>query len=211
VLEKSPSFSRYAQQRVKDWFTQYVQWMTASRHGIDERNAQNNHGTSWVLQVAEFASYTGNTELLSFCRDRFTGVIIPNQIAPNGSFPRELARTKPYGYCLFNLDVMTTACQVLSTPRHNLWNFALPDGRGVRKAVEYMFPYIADKKTWPLLPDVQYFEQWPVRQPSLLFAGLAYSRPDYLELWRKLNPDPTVEEAIRNFPIRQPVLWMSRT
>ena len=211
VLEKSPSFSQDAQQGVKDWFAQYVQWMTASHNGIDERNAQNNHGTCWVLQVAEFASYTGNTELLSFCRDRFTRVLIPNQIAPNGSFPRELARTKPYGYSLFNLDVMTTACRVLSTPQHNLWNFALPDGRGVRKAVEYMFPYIANKKTWPLPPDVQYFDQWPVRQPSLLFAGLAYSHPDYLELWRKLNPDPTVEEAVRNFPIRQPVLWMSRT
>jgi len=55
---------------------------------------------------------------------------------------------------------------------------------------------------------VQYFDQWPVRQPSLLFAGLGLSRMDYLELWRRLNPDPTVAEVIRNFPIRQPVLWL---
>lgn len=210
VLEKSPSFPEGAQHSIKAWFTQYVHWMTTSPNGIQERNAKNNHGTCWVLQVAEFSSYTGNTDLVDFCRDRFTDVILPNQIAPNGSFPLELARTKPYGYCLFNLDVMTTACQVLSTPEHNLWNFALPDGRAVRKAVEYMFPYIAYKKTWPLPPDVQYFDQWPVRHPSLLFAGLVYSQPQYLELWRKLNPDPTVEEAIRNFPIRQPVLWVSK-
>ena len=210
VLEKSPSFPEDAQQSVKAWFTQYVRWMTTSPNGIQERNAKNNHGTCWVLQVAEFASYTGNADWVNFCRDRFTSVILPNQIAPNGSFPLELARTKPYGYCLFNLDVMTTACQVLSTPEHNLWNFALADGRGVRKAVEYMFPYIAHKETWPRPPDVQSFDQWPVRHPSLLFAGLAYSQPQYLELWRKLNPDPTVEEAIRNFPIRQPVLWVSQ-
>jgi len=57
---------------------------------------------------------------------------------------------------------------------------------------------------------VQYFDQWPVRQPSLLFAGLAFSRTDYLKLWRRLNPDPTVAEVIRNFPIRQPVLWLVR-
>jgi hypothetical protein len=29
-------------------------------------------------------------------------------------------------------------------------------------------------------------------------------------LWKKLNPDPTVEEVVRNYFIRQPVLW-SRT
>ena len=33
----------------------------------------------------------------------------------------------------------------------------------------------------------------PVRQVSLLFAGLAYDQPKYIDLWRKLNPDPPVE------------------
>jgi hypothetical protein len=28
-------------------------------------------------------------------------------------------------------------------------------------------------------------------------------------LWAKLNPDPQVEEVIRNYPIRQPVLWVA--
>jgi len=62
---------------------------------------------------------------------------------------------------------------------------------------------------WPHPADVQYFDQFPVRQPSLLFAGLAYSEPRYLALWGKLNPDSEVEEVIRNYPIRQPVLWVA--
>ncbi len=76
------------------------------------------------------------------------------------------------------------------------------------KAMAFMFPFIADKQKWPFPPDVMYFDQWPVRHPSLLFAGLTLSRPEYLELWRTLKPDPTVEEAIRNYAIRQPVLWV---
>ncbi len=78
-----------------------------------------------------------------------------------------------------------------------------------RKAVEFMFPYIADKSRWPHKPDVQYHENWPVRHPSLLFAGYALARPDYLALWSRLDPDPTVDEVIRNFVVRQPWLWMS--
>ena len=55
----------------------------------------------------------------------------------------------------------------------------------------------------------EYFDDLPVRQPSLLFGGLAYNNNAWIDLWKTLNPDPTVPEIIRNFPIRQPVLWVS--
>jgi hypothetical protein len=207
VLEGSRSLANDVRDDVKAWFAAYLNWMTTSSHGIEEREAKNNHATCWVLQVAEFSRYTGNADLASFCRERFTATLVPSQIAPNGSFPLELARTKPYAYSLFNLDALTAVCQIVSTHAENLWAFESPDGRGIKKAVEFMFPFIADKRRWPLAPDVQYFDQWPVRQPSLLFAGLAFSRADYIKLWLRLKADPGTEEGIRNFPIRQPALW----
>jgi len=209
VLAESRSLTADDQAGLKKWFSDYLTWMTTSQHGIDERNAKNNHGTCWVMQVAEFARSTGNQELLSFCSDRFKTVLVPNQIAADGSFPEELRRTKPYSYCIFNLDAMATTCQILSTPKDNLWKFSLPDGRGIASAMAFMFPFIADKKKWTRPPDVQYFDDFPVRQPSLVFAGLALSRPEYLDVWRKLDPDPSVEEVIRNYPIRQPALWLA--
>ena len=53
-----------------------------------------------------------------------------------------------------------------------------------------------------------YDDQWPMRQASLLFAGLAYGEPSYLELWKTLPADSTVDEVVRNFFVRQPVLWV---
>jgi len=53
-----------------------------------------------------------------------------------------------------------------------------------------------------------YFDQWPMRQSSLLFAGIALKRPEYIETWKKLPADSNVEEVVRNFFIRQPVLWL---
>jgi hypothetical protein len=97
---------------------------------------------------------------------------------------------------------------VLSTPGENLWNFKLPDGRSIGTAMEFLFPYLADKSKWPRAPDVQAWEAWPARQPSLLFAGLALDQPKYLELWRKLPADPTDQEVRRNIAITQPVLWL---
>ena len=208
VLEKSPALAKAEAAGVKKWFEEYLAWMTTHPYGKDERDAKNNHGTCWVMQVAEFARLTGNRELTAYSSDRFKTVLAPNQIAPDGSFPQELRRTKPYGYSLFNLDAMSAVCQILSTPQDNLWTFELPDGRGMRRAVAYMVPYVRDKKRWPLAPDVMYDREWPMRHPSLLFAGLALGEPEYVDLWKTLKPDSQVEEVIRNFFIRQPVLWV---
>lgn len=160
------------------------------------------------MQVSGFARLTGNQEQLDWCRNRLKTVLIPDQMAQDGSFPLELKRAKPYSYSIFNLDAMATVCQILSTKQENLWQFELPDGRGLRKAVAFLYPYIKDKKSWPYPKDVMYFDDFPVRQPSLVFAGVAYHNDDCLKLWRTLNPDPTVEEVIRNMPIRQPALWL---
>ncbi len=209
VLATSRALTAGEIKGVKQWFADYLHWMTTSKNGIEEREAKNNHGTCWVMQVAQFARLTGNRELLAYCRDRFKTVLVPNQFAADGSFPQELRRTKPYGYSLFNLDAMAMVCQILSTPADNLWTFQMPDGRGMRRAMEYMYPYIKDKKSWPLAKDVMYDQEWPMRQSSLLFAGLALNRADYVELWKNLPADSKVEEVIRNFFIRQPVLWVN--
>jgi hypothetical protein len=186
---------------IAPWFAEYTTWMNTHEYGKAERDAKNNHGTCWVMQVAAFARLTGDQEMLEYCRTRFKTVLLPNQLAKDGSFPQELRRTKPYGYSLFNLEAMGVIAQLLSTPSDHLWN-------DLRKAVDYMVPYIRDKKKWPLPPDVMYFDQWPMRQSVLLFAGLAFDDARYIDLWKTLPADSKVEETIRNFFIRQPVLWV---
>jgi hypothetical protein len=208
LLLNSDVFSLEEHLTLRGWFADYLKWMTTSKNGKDERDAKNNHGSCWVMQVAEFAHLTGNRELMDYCRNSFRTKLVPDQVAPNGSLPLELARTKPYSYALFDMDILSTIAQILTTPTDNLFTFELPDGRGLRKVVAYMEPFIKDKQIWPYPYDVEYFSDLPVRQPSLLFAGLALDQPSWLALWKTLNPDPKVGEIIRNYPIRQPVLWV---
>jgi hypothetical protein len=208
ALEGAPGLSGGERSGVVRWFGDYLRWMTTDPNGVEEREAKNNHGTCWVMQVAAFARLTADEPTLAYCRDRFRTVLVPGQVALDGSFPLETARTKPYGYSLFNLDAMATAAWLLSTPADDLWAFELPDGRGLRRAVAFMAPFIRDRSRWPFPPDVMYDDQWPMRQASLLFAGLAYGEAGYLDLWRTLPADSSVEEVVRNFFVRQPVLWV---
>lgn len=200
---------------VREWFSEYLLWMRASTPGQAEEDAKNNHGTCWTVQVAAFGHYIGNENAMLLSRERFRNHLLPVQMAPDGSFPLELKRARPYNYSLFNLDMLAMVCVLASgignAPNgatNNLWQFALADGSTYKKAVDFMFPFIADKSKWPYPRDVEDFDDLPNRQPSLLFAGLAYREPKYIELWKKLPADPKTPETIRNFPIRQPVLWL---
>ena len=208
ILEQAGLLKGADLDATKKWFADYVLWMTTSPNGLDEMKAANNHGTCWVMQVAEFASFTGDEKQLEACRQRFKEVLLPRQMSDDGSFPQELRRTKPYGYSLFNADAMATICHILSTPEENLWQYTNDNGKTLHAAAEYLYPYVEDKSKWPLKPDVMFWEFWPVRSPILLFSGLAYHEPKYLELWKKLEGNPTNDEVIRNLPIRQPVLWI---
>ena len=208
VMQRSPAFTPELVAGLKKWFSDLSDWMITSKNGREEAAAKNNHSVAYWLQIAVFASFTGDEKLLAECRRQFKEVFVPMQMAPDGSFPFELKRTKPYGYSIFQLDNMTTLCQVLSTPEDDLWKFTLPDGRGIRKAITYLYPFLADKSKWPLKPDVMAWDGWPARQINLLFGGLAYGEQKYLGLWQKLPADPTDSEVQRNIAITQPLLWL---
>jgi hypothetical protein len=208
AMEKSPAFAPEILTGLKQWFRELGDWMMSSKNGQDEAKTTNNHAVAFFLQLAVYAQFSGDVAKVEECRRQFKEVFVAKQMAPDGSFPRELARTKPYAYSIFQLDNMATLCQVLSTSEDNLWKYELPDGRGIRKAMEFLFPYLADKSSWPHKPDVQAWEGWPARQPALLFAGLALSEPRYVDLWKKLPPDPKDAEVQRNIAITQPVLWV---
>ena len=209
VLVMEKALSGAVLSGTKQWFGVYLNWLMSHPYGKDEMNAQNNHGTCFIMQVAAFAKLTGNEKLMVFCRDRYKTVLLPNQMALDGSFPRELSRTKPYGYSIFNLDAMTTLCQILSTPSDDLWKYETADGKSIQKGIAYLYPFIKDKSKWPLKPDVMHWENWPVAQPFLLLGASEFKQKDWLQTWQMLDHDPHVEEVIRNLPVRNPLIWIN--
>lgn len=182
--------------------------MKTSDKGKTERAALNNHATCWALQAAEFARLVGDSETRDDVRRQYIEVLLPRQMGGDGSFPKELTRTKPYSYSIFNFDVMTMLCESLKGTGPDLLQFALPDGRGICKGAAFLYPCLKDKNAWPYRKDVEHFDALPVRSPGLLFAGLACNRQEYLNLWKTMNPDPADAEVIRNYPVRQPLLWV---
>jgi hypothetical protein len=208
AIEVSKSLSSADLTAIKLWFSSYLNWLTTHEYGIAERDNGNNHSVCWTMQVAAFADLTNDNVTMDFCRNFYKTTLLPNQMAKDGSFPLELKRTKPYGYSLFNLDAMASICQILSTKEDNLFTYTTKDGQNLALGLQFMFPYIAEKSSWRYQKDVMYWEEWPVRQSSLLFGGIALHNKNYTNLWKSLNADFTNPEVIRNMPVRYPILWV---
>lgn len=208
ILEMNDAIDRETLSKTKSWFAAFNQWLTKHPYGHDEMIHPNNHGTCWNMQVGLYARFTGNDSIFLFCQNRFMYDLLPRQMAPDGSFPLELERTKPYGYSLFNLDAMLMNCLILSDDKTNLWDYTTSDGKNIKKGLEYMAPYIENKGLWPLAPDVMYWNNWPIAQPALIFGSIQYNNPLWYKLWKSNRHFLETEEVLRNVPIRNPLIWM---
>ena len=208
ILEKSDHVSKRDIEQIKEWFNQFITWLTTHQYGIDEMNEKNNHGTWCHAQLATYARLVGNEQVLQLCLDRYKEVLLPHQMAADGSFPLELERTKPYSYSLFNLDATAFLAWILSDKSFDVWNFSLNDGRGLKKGLEFIYPYLIDKNTWPYGKDVSNWEEQPNARQFMLFAALAGDNFKWFELWKSLGEKNNNDESRLSQALKNPLLWI---
>lgn len=203
ILQESPYLSENDALPIKKWFSQFLEWLNTHPYGKDEMNAKNNHGTWWHAQVAAYATLTGDTASLNKCRRFYVDELLNKQMAIDGSFPLETARTKPFSYSLFNLDGAATLAMII-----NSWDFELTDGRSIQKALEFIKPYLVDKSKWPFAKDVLYWDEQPGRRQFMSMAGTHHNNFDWLSIWKNASADFPSEESKRNMPVKNPMLWL---
>lgn len=208
ILQEMNAISTTDYVAIQEWFRSFSNWLNTHQYGIDEMNAKNNHGTWWHAQVAAYARFTGNKALLEKCRTHFREILLPTQMASDGSFPLELERTKPYSYSLFNLDGMATLAIMLTDKRHNEWQYTLPDGRNLDKGVRFMKPYVVDKSKWPYKKDIAYWDDQPGRRPFMFFAAMMIPKSDWISIWKENEERLKTDESQRNMPLKNPILWI---
>ena len=208
VLERKGLIDPRSMAGYRTWVEAFLTWLTTHPYGHDERVHPNNHGTCWNMQVGLYAVFVENDSILNVCRQNFTQSLLPNQMAADGSFPLELERTKPYGYALFNLDAMAMNCLILSDQENDLWAYTTEEGKSMQRGLDYMQPYVIDKSSWPLPPDVMYWEEWPVAHPAFLFGAIRFEEARYFSAWEPYAHFPQVFEVKRNLPVRNPLIWL---
>ncbi len=208
LLAGSKAWTDADQRSMQDWFDQYLKWMLESKNGRAEGDAKNNHGSHYDVQVVSFALFVGKRELASNIVWTARTKRIDLQIQADGSEPLELARTKSWGYSIFNLGALMSLASLGDELGVDLWNYRNPKGAGIRTALDYLLPYAVDGKQWPhqQIHGFQGDALYPwIRRASLKYKDAALrkalthlppvdpaSRVNLLS--PKLNPGDLVEE-----------------
>jgi len=199
LLAGSPAWTKTDQYGLETWFRQYLQWLLTSPLGQKEAVSTNNHAVWYDVQTTAFALFTGQDEVArKILREAGSRRIAP-QIEPDGSMPLELRRTRSFDYSIFNVEAFFDLAAEGQYAGVDLWNFRTPDGRAIRKALDFMLPYTVGGQTW----QHQQIKKYDVDTmfPLLRRAAIAYHEPKYEELIGKLPPkDFAAERTNLLFP-----------
>ena len=149
LLDGSKSWTSENKQALQNWFADYVNWLQTSVIGTEEGNTTNNHASWYDVQVARFALFADQPEIAREVLQKAAERRIATQIEPDGTQPRELARTKSWSYSTMNLSALFELAQLAETQGIDLWNYKTNDGRSLKAALDYLAPYADPKNKWP--------------------------------------------------------------
>jgi hypothetical protein len=161
---------------LKRWFGALLEWLLTSQRGKAEFATPNNHGVAYCVQVTAYARLLQNQTALNVCKRAYKTRFLM-EMDLDGSFPMELARTRPYHYSFYQLDLLGVVAILLGT-----WNLRV-GGRSMTNAVAHHAPYL-NTSLWPLPPDIGGVH--PVRSFSVLYEGLLTGRLDFVEQYAEL-------------------------
>jgi hypothetical protein len=203
-LEKSAAWTKADRDGMKSWLAQYCEWLQTSKNGKEEAEAKNNHGTWYDVQVTALALFTDQNDLARRIVEQAKSKRIAAQIQPDGKMPEELARTNSLSYSTMNARAFCNLADLAAKAGVDLWNYQTKDGRGIRKAIDFLAPYAEPGKEWT-------FEQIGTVKLSnrmdiavlLRRATLTYKDPRYEAMLAKLPAD----EVQAN---RMQILWPSK-
>ncbi len=148
LIGGSKSWKKEDQSGLEAWFAKYLEWLTTSKNGLDEAAAKNNHGMFYDVQVVSFALFIGKTDFAKQQFELVTKKRIEKQIEADGRMPLELERTKSWNYSNFNLDALLRLAEISENVGVDLWSFQEKDGSGIRKAIEFLYPFLNPENKW---------------------------------------------------------------
>jgi hypothetical protein len=148
LLGGSKSWTEKDEQEMKEWFLGYLRWLQESPLANDEAKADNNHGVWFDVQFTSIALFVGRNDLAQSVLEKAKSRRIAIQIEPDGRMPAELARTKGLGYTTFNIEAFMGLATIAHNVGIDLWNYQTPDGRSIRKAIDWARPYMVGEAKW---------------------------------------------------------------
>jgi hypothetical protein len=176
-LQGSKNWSDNDMAGLQKWFHAFLEWMLTHPYGIDEARHGNNHSNAYDVQVVTYAFFVGQPDLARRILEGVGDRRIAVQIETDGQQPKELARTKAFGYATMNLALLLELAEIGRQWGIDLINYESVDGRSLKRAFDWLLPYWKGEQEWTL-PQIQPMS-WSGAFECMRLAAYHYLNMDF--------------------------------
>lgn len=156
LIRNSASFSAKDLSGMQQWFKDFLHWMQTSKVGLDEMDAENNHGAWYDAQRLSMALFTDDIPLAKSIVEN-AQKRLDMQMNDAGEFPKELVRTISLHYSTFVMEAFFNIAIMSEKTGIDFWHYQSPSGKSLEKAFVALKPYLAQEATWNR-PQIKPFE-----------------------------------------------------
>lgn len=178
LLNGSKHWNKEDRAALEIWIADFLDWWMNSEYGVEEVQMRQNHGTMFDVRVVRLTLALGQKDL---AREKLESVKenrIARQIEPDGAQPMELRRTKSFNYSEMNLTGLSELATLGEWVGVDLWSYETADGRSIRRALEFLRPYVEEvPEGWP--PPLWHYQQIVPFQPEILAPALRMASVGY--------------------------------
>ncbi len=147
MLKEAPTMTTETYAALVDWFRQFHTWLNTSSIGKKEFESPNNHGLACYVQAIKYAIFIGDMEAAKAYMPRAEKLICES-VAPDGSLPRELVRTKSFGYSTFATGMITQLVLLGQMLDYDLMAPKRESAAAIRRAVLFLCGFIDHPEAW---------------------------------------------------------------
>jgi len=157
LIWDSPKWNNYpgVKDKFKTWISDLIQSARTCTKFASTTGTVNNLGNWRLLFIASASALIDDTTNLQYAFDTFKR-LIPLQIDAQGKIKNELDRPTSLSYSLYAINAMIQTAEIARHRGVDLYNYKLPDGRGLEKALDTHAQYAANPSSWPHRQDRAY-------------------------------------------------------
>ena len=180
LIRGSTGWSEEDHSRLQDWFREFLHWILHSNHGKDEASCFNNHGSWYCVQAAAYAIFCEEFDIARDILIKDVPKRIQLQFDEEGKLYEELNRAHSFGYVSYGMASFFNLANMAKSLDIDLWNYETEHGKPLKKAIDWMIPFLDGSKKWPypLIDELNYVSFVPL----LHMAADGYNDNSYTDV-----------------------------
>lgn len=149
LLETGAFWNKRDTGKVKNWFSNYLQWLLMSKAGLDEISQTDFRGTWFDAQMVVYALFSDKKEVGKNTIEHSLTKRIPGQFDEKGLQKHELFSSQSFTNSCFNIEGHLLIGKIAGYMEIDYWNDPIMPIQSIQAACDYLFSFIGKEDQWP--------------------------------------------------------------